>query len=56
MGSLLYLAVAASRGVHASFSSSSSSSSSRWRFLGALFVLRAGLMGAGAACARRHES
>ena len=56
MVSLLYLAAAASRGVHASFSSSSSSSSSsRWRFWGALFVLRAGLMGAGAACVRRHE-
>ena len=58
MVSLLYLAAAASRGVHASFSSPSSSSSSlsRWRFWGALFVLRAGLMGAGAACVRRHES
>ena len=54
--SLSYLAAAASRGVHASSSSSSSSSSSRLRFWGALFFLPAGLMGAGAACVRRHES
>ena len=54
--SLPYLAAASSRGVHASSSSSSSSSLSRLRFWGALFFLPADLMGAGAACVRRHES